>query len=225
VTSAGGLLTVSADGVTMLDPATGKPRWTYGRADTATVSDLVASSDGTLVGAIAVMSEGNSTAQPGQRLMVLNAVTGALVADTPLGTRPIGPLIALDSIDAVFVGNPGGISGSQVAAVAFTGPKAGQQDWLYRSKDRCEINAVSTLGSEVALSSACGTIAMLNADGAPRWTYRSPTGGAEIWPLAGSPANTVEAVIAPGPIQSTASGHVSAPGWVISLDARTGALR
>ena len=225
VASAGGVLTVSADGLVMLDPATGKPRWTYGRADAARFSDLVVSSDGTLVGAIALMSEGNSTAQQGQRLLVLNAVTGTLVADPLLGTRSIGPLIALDSIDAVFVGAPGNVGASQVAAVALTGPKAGQQEWRYRSNDRCEIHAVSTLGSEVALSSTCGTIAMLNADGTPRWTYRSPTGGAEIWPLAGSPANTVQVVTAPAPIQDTPSGHVSGPSGVISLDARTGALR
>lgn len=225
--TAGGVLTTLPDGLAMLDPATGAPRWTYHRADVGAVMTPVASSDGTLVAAIAVAPSLNPKPAdiPARRLLVLDAVSGAVRSDAVLDPRVQGDLNALGSSLAYFTSGPDGIRALQISAVALTGPHAGSQVWAYYPKDACAINAVSALGTEVALSSTCGTVAMIDQDGTPRWEYRAPEGGAQIWPLAGAPAGTVQVVTEPGTVGDPAGDGVSAPSSVLSLDARTGAVR
>jgi hypothetical protein len=157
--------------------------------------------------------------------LVLDAVTGTVVTDAPLDPRTQGTLSVLGSADAYFSGGPDTIRSVQISAVALTGPTAGRRAWVYYPKDGCDINAASALGTEFALSTTCGTIAMIDPDGKPRWEFHTPTGGAQMWPLAGSPAGTVQAVTEPVPTSDPAGLGVSAPSGVVSLDARTGAVR
>jgi outer membrane protein assembly factor BamB len=223
----GGVLTTVTNGLQMLDPATGAPRWTYRRADVRAVLDPVTSSDGALVGVVALEPSLNPKPfdHPPMRLLVLDAVTGAVITDTPLDSRTQGNLATVGRTEAYFSGGPDGVRVVQLSGVALTGPDAGRQQWVYVPKDACQIDMVSALGSDVALSTTCGTVAMLNPDGTPRWTYRAPEGGAMIWPLAGSPAGTVQAVTELGPVVEEDGLGVSAPRTVVSLDARTGAVR
>lgn len=225
--TAGGVLTTLTNGLQMLDPATGAPRWTYRRADVGAVLDPVTSSDGALVGVVALEPSLNPKPadHPPMRLLVLDAVTGAVITDSPLDPRAQGNLATVGSTEAYFSGGPDGARVVQVSGVALTGPDAGRQQWVYVPKDACQIDAVSALDREVALSTTCGTVAMLNPDGTPRWTYRAPDGGAMIWPLAGSPAGTVQAATELGPVVEEDGLGVSAPRTIVSLDARTGAVR
>ncbi|HJP76908.1 MAG TPA: PQQ-binding-like beta-propeller repeat protein [Pseudonocardiaceae bacterium] len=225
--TAGGVLTTLTNGLQMLDPATGAPRWTYRRADVGAVVNPVTSSDGALVGVVAVEPSLNPKPadHPAMRLLVLDAMTGAVVTDSPLDPRTQGALATIGSTEAYFSGGPDGVRIVQLSGVELTGPRAGQQDWVYVPKDTCQIDMVSALNSEVALSTTCGTVAMLNPDGTPRWTYRAPDGGAVIWPLAGAPAGTVQAVTEPGPVVEQDGLGVSQPRMVVSLDTRTGAVR
>jgi hypothetical protein len=211
----------------MLDPATGAVRWTYRRADATAVVEEVASSDGAYVAAIAIGPSLNPKPGGGgvSRLWVLDAVTGRVITDSALDRRAQGLLTTVDRTDAYFAGTPDGFRTVQVSAVKITGPQAGQQDWVYIPKDACNINAISALDTEVAVSTACGAVTMLNQDGSQRWVFHSPAGDAQIWPLAGSPAGTVQAVTEPGPVADPPGEGVSAPSGVVSLDARTGAVR
>jgi outer membrane protein assembly factor BamB len=226
VASAGGLLVTEGNALEMLDPATGRPRWTYRRADVAAIVNPVASADGTLVGALGLGQSLNPkpTPQGRQRLIVLDAVTGALVTDTPLPPGLGGTLTALTSTQAFFGAGPDGSSQLQINAVELTGARAGQQDWVYYPKDGCAINAFSALGTEIAVSSLCGTVDLLDPrTGTPVWDYRAPTGGAQIWPLTG--ADTVEAVVSAQPTSNPFGLGASSPSGVVALDARTGAVR
>jgi outer membrane protein assembly factor BamB len=225
--TAGGVLTTLTNGLQMLDPATGAPRWTYRRADVGAVLNPVTSSDGAQVGVVAVEPSLNPKPadHPPMRLLVLDATTGAVRADSPLDPRTQGDLATIGTSEAYFYGGPDGVRIVQLSGVALSGPRAGRQDWVYVPKDTCQIDAVSALGTEVALSTTCGTVAMLNQDGTPRWTYRAPDGGAQIWPLAGAPAGTVQAVTELGPVIEQDGFGVSEPRRVVSLDARTGAVR
>ena len=226
VSSAGGVLVTAANALEMLDPATGKARWTYRRADVNDIVNPVVSADGALVGALAFGQSLNPkpTPQGVQRLIVLDAMTGALIADGPLPPDLDGTLTALTRTQAFFEAGPDGISQLQVNAIELTGARAGQQDWVYYPKDGCAINAFSALGTEIAVSSLCGTVDMLSPrTGKPVWEYRAPTGGAEIWPLTSS--GTVEAVISAQPTSNPVGLGVSGPSGVVALDARTGAMR
>ncbi len=225
VASVGGVLVAMSNGLLMLDPSTGKPRWTYRRADLATMYEPVASSDGTEVAVIGFEPNPNPQDAPTRRLLVLNATSGAVLTDTLLDPNVQGDLAAVGATDAYFSGAPDERTTVQVGAVRLTGKQAGRQDWVYVSKDHCQINEMSTLGAEVALSTTCGTVAMLDQNGTPRWTYHAHEGGAQIWPLAGSPAGTVQLVAGPGTVSNPRWAGISVPSAVVSLDARTGALR
>ncbi|HEY2696804.1 MAG TPA: PQQ-binding-like beta-propeller repeat protein [Pseudonocardiaceae bacterium] len=226
VASAGGVLVTAANALEMLDPATGRARWTYRRADVNEIFNPVVSADGTLVGALAFGQSLNPKPAPQgvQRLIVLDATTGALIADEPLPPHLGDTLTTLTRTQAFFEAGPDGISQLQINAIELTGARAGQQDWVYYPKDGCAINAFSALGTEIAVSSLCGTVDMLSPrTGKPVWEYRAPTGGAEIWPLTGS--GTVEAVISAQPTSNPVGLGVSGPSGVVALDARTGAMR
>ncbi|HEY4460949.1 MAG TPA: PQQ-binding-like beta-propeller repeat protein [Pseudonocardiaceae bacterium] len=230
VATAGGLLVAAGNALQMLDPATGKPRWSYRRADVTQIFDPVVSADGALVGALGFAPSLNPkpTPQGPQRLIVLDTVTGALVTDTPIDPKLGGTLTALTRTQAFFEAGPDGISLLQMNAVDLTGSHAGQQDWVYYPKDGCEINAFSAQGTEIAVSSLCGTVDMLSPrTGKPVWEYRAPTGGAQIWPLTSADitAGTVEAMISAQPTNNPDGLGVAGPSGVVTLDARTGAVR
>lgn len=229
VASAGGLVTTSGNALEMLDPVTGKPRWSYRRADVSQVITAVVSQDGRLVGATAVAPGLNPKPTPQaatQRLVVLDAMTGAVITDTPLPQDFGGELIEISRSQAFFSTTLDGVRWVQVAAVGLTGAKAGRPEWAYYPKDGCDLTAFSALSSEIAASSGCGTVDMLNPDtGKPVWEYQAPMRGGQLWPLAGSPAGTVEAVIGSKPITDPAGLGVSAPTGIVALDARTGAVR
>jgi outer membrane protein assembly factor BamB len=226
IASAGGVLTTLTNGLQMLDPSTGKPRWTFRRADLSAMFSPVASSDGTEVAAVGLVF-GPDPNNPirARRLLVLDAVSGAVITDSQLGSRVQGGLVTVGADDAYFYGGPDPLTNVQVGAVRLAGPRAGEQDWVYVPKDHCQLDELSALGTEIALSTTCGTVAMLNGNGTPRWTYHAPEGGAEIWPLAGSPADTVQVVTEAGLVSNPAGTGMSVPSAVVSLDARTGAMR
>ncbi len=227
VASAGGVLTTLTNGLQMLDPSTGKPRWTFRRADLSVMLNPVASSDGTEVAAMGLVlgPDPSNSVVRSRRLLVLDAVSGAVITDSQLDSRVQGQLIAVGADDAYFYGGPDPLTNVQVGAVRLAGPQAGEQDWVYVPKDHCQLDELSALGTEVALSTTCGTVAMLNGNGTPRWTYHAPEGGAEIWPLAGSPAGTVQVVTEAGLVSNPVGTGMSVPSAVVSLDARTGATR
>jgi outer membrane protein assembly factor BamB len=225
--SAGGVLATDRTGLQMFDPVTGLARWTYHRADLAQVVNPVASADGKLVGAIGLVASLNPKPAPQaqQRLLVLDAVSGAVVADVPLDTVQ-GTLSLLGPDTAYFTGGAIDFQQLQITSVPFTGSKAGRRGWIYYPKDGCNINGLSALGDEVVTSSSCGTVDMLDpATGKPRWHYRAPQGGVQVWPLAGTPTGTVLAVTSPGPVGGPTQGGLTVPGAIVTLDARTGAVR
>ena len=226
VASAGGLLIAAANTLEMLDPSTGKPRWTYRRADVNQIFQPVASSDGTLVGALMFgqMLNPKPTPQGAQRLIVLDAMTGTLITDAPLPPRLGGNLAALTRTKAFFQAGPDGFTQLQVDAVDLTGPRAGQLAWVYYPKDGCAINAFSVLGTEIVASSGCGVVDLLDpGTGKPRWEYHAPGGGAQIWPLTGT--STVLAVVGDQPTHNPYGLGIAVPNGVVTLDAGTGAVR
>ena len=226
--SAGGVLTTSGNGMQMIDPATGTPRWSYHRADLTLIMDPVSSDDGTLVAAIGHPASLNPkpAQQAQQRLLVFNAVTGKVITDVLLGADLQGTLTSLGPDAAYFAGGPDGIQQLQITSVPLTGAKSGQRGWVYYPKDGCPISTISALGTELALSSSCGTVAMLDpGTGKPRWEYHALPGGAQLWPLTGTPAGTVLVATGPGPVNEAPGYGLASPKMIVSLDARTGAVR
>lgn len=230
VGSAGGLLVTLDNGVRMVDPRTGATRWTYQRADVTAVVAPVASPDGKLV----AVEAGSPSALDNNgvnhvRLLVFEATRGAVLLDTPLATNVEGGLSGLSDDVAYFAGGPSSSDTVQLTAVDTTGPSAGRPRWLFYPRDGCQINRFSgpggATGDGLVLSTSCGSVVLLGPDGKARWTYRVPAGGAEVWPLVGSPADTVlVAVQAPaGPAYPGFGAPV--PRGVVALDARTGSVR
>jgi outer membrane protein assembly factor BamB len=227
VASAGGVLTTLPNGLQMLDPSTGQPRWTFQRADLSAILEPVASADGTEVAAIGLMlgPDPTSPVVRSKRLLVLDAVSGAVLTDSQLDAQVQGELIKIGAAEAYFYGGPDELTNVQVGAVRLTGPRAGRQDWVYVPKDHCQLDGLSALGTEAALSTTCGTVTMLDQNGSPRWTFHAQEGGAQIWPLGGSPAGTVQVVTEAGLVSNPLGVGMSVPSAVVSLDARTGATR
>ncbi|HEX3781898.1 MAG TPA: hypothetical protein VHX38_19715 [Pseudonocardiaceae bacterium] len=229
VGSAGGLLSTVANGVRMVDPSTGRVRWSYRRADVTGVVDPVASADGRLVAVEAgrtdpTESTQDATALEGRRLLVFDADTGA-VLDNPLATNVQGTLASVADGVAYFAGGPSDTDVVQLTAVDTTGPLAGRVRWVFYPKDRCQINRFSAAGGALVLSTSCGSVTMLRPDGKPRWTYRTPAGGAEVWPLVGAPAGMV-LVSDQAPVGPADPGFgAPIPKGVMALDASTGRVR
>ncbi|HEX3781899.1 MAG TPA: hypothetical protein VHX38_19720 [Pseudonocardiaceae bacterium] len=237
VGSDGGLLITEQDGVQMVDPSTGRTRWSYSRTDIASVLDPVASADGKLVAVELMMP--SSLTDGITRLVVFDAVTGTVLAD-PLTMAVHGGSLAAVTDSAVYVADgENGIDTTELRAVDTTGPQAGKIRWTYLPAQNCQLTGFSAAGQELAVSTDCGTVAMLGQDGKPRWTYRAPTKDVEVWPLTGAPAGTVVAATqaatgVPGDTFGTPPGitfghppnvGVSAPQQVIELDAGTGTVR
>ncbi len=233
VGSAGGLLVTLGNGVRMVDPSTGRPRWTYQRADVTAVLTPVASADGSLVAVVAGRAGAEQDAVDDGRLLVFDAATGAVRLDTALAPGVVGTLSAITGEAAYFAGGPSNTDTVQLSAVNTTGSAAGRLRWVFSPRDGCQINRFSPAqphtgalaADELALSTSCGGVIMLGQDGRARWTYRTPRSGAEIWPLAGAPAGTV-LVSAQAPVGPADPGFgAPTPRGVIALDERTGSVR